>query len=450
MKKRTFLYSLLICFGVCFQSCLFSEEDLFDESSSLRMQEKILEYEELLKQPEHGWLLEYYPGSNYQMGGVNLLCKFDGEEVKIASEMGGNTVGAGTKVSSLYRVVAEQSVLLTLDTYNELIHLFGEPQGSNSSMQGDYEFVIMEASPEEIILQGKRYKNMMRMVPLPDGDWTNYITKLIHVPSKSFLRTYNLTVDGIKQGSILRSSNTNTIEVSLNSNEGESEVIPFIYTTQGLKLRTPLVINGKTVINFAWQPTSDEAGVFICEDEGAGDVKFEAYYPAGYRYYETFLGDYTATCYQPDGLDENGNLKFVKATVPVEITQNTANNSYKLLGMPDMGSFGLVISYDRALGALAIQAPVAIASLSGRVFYQTLCLDNGYLPSYYGVQSQLNGVIEAENPLRISFKDPGYGLSSFGQAFTGVVVDAYTSQLGQETFLGWTAWFKDITVTKMD
>lgn len=448
MKKRIFLYSLLICWGLCFQSCLFSEEDLFDESSSARIQETIIEYEKLLQQPENGWLLEYYPGANYQMGGVNLLCKFDGKKVEIASEMGGNTIGAGKKVSSLYRVIAEQSVLLTIDTYNELIHLFGEPQGSNSSMQGDYEFVIMKASENEIVLQGKRYKNIMRMTPLDEVDWTNYITKLIRVPNQAFLRTYDLTVNGSKTGHIVRSGNTNTIEVHLNSADEKADVIPFIYTTQGLKLQKPLFLNGKELIHFSWQPTNDDAGVFVCDDKGAEDVKFEAYYPEGYHYYNFFLGDYTAVCYQPDGLDENDNLKFVEAKVQVKLEREIENNSYRLIGMPDMGTVGLIITYDRALGALVIQTPKNVASVSGRVFYQTLCLNNGYLPSYYGVSCQLDGLIQSENPLQITFRDLGYGLASFGQEFRGVVVDAYSSRLGGDTFLGWTAWFKDIVLTK--
>ena len=48
--------------------------------------------------------------------------------------------------------------MLTFDSYNPLIHMFSGPLGLNMNLGGDYEFIIMSATPDKVILQGKKYK----------------------------------------------------------------------------------------------------------------------------------------------------------------------------------------------------------------------------------------------------------------------------------------------------
>ena len=72
---------------------------------------------------------------------------------------------ADETVSSLYSVKSEQATMLSFDTYNYLVHYFGQPQGSMSDDRttgrsgGDYEFIISSASAERIELKGKKYGN---------------------------------------------------------------------------------------------------------------------------------------------------------------------------------------------------------------------------------------------------------------------------------------------------
>ena len=49
MKKNIMIYLLmaLVCFGL--QSCLFQEEDYFDDSSANRATEEVKQYSELLE-----------------------------------------------------------------------------------------------------------------------------------------------------------------------------------------------------------------------------------------------------------------------------------------------------------------------------------------------------------------------------------------------------------------
>ena len=61
--------------------------------------------------------MEYYIGQDYALGGITLLCKFDGQRVTMASQ---GYEGDET-ISSLYKVVSEEATMLTFDTYNAFI-----------------------------------------------------------------------------------------------------------------------------------------------------------------------------------------------------------------------------------------------------------------------------------------------------------------------------------------
>ena len=56
MKKNIMIYLLmaLVCFGL--QSCLFQEEDYFDDSSANRATEEVKQYSELLESASNGIL----------------------------------------------------------------------------------------------------------------------------------------------------------------------------------------------------------------------------------------------------------------------------------------------------------------------------------------------------------------------------------------------------------
>lgn len=204
MKK--ILYFLLASICISLQSCLYQEDSYFDDSSANRATSDVERCNELLKNAPNGWKLEYYAGKNYSMGGITLLCKFDGKNVSIISEIGSTTTKPGVKITSLYKVVSEQSTILTFDTFNELLHCFSTPiLSQNSNFQGDYEFAIMSASENEIVLQGKKYRNEMVMTPMPaDTDWNTYINNLNQIANEAFLNTYILKAGGEKVGEVER------------------------------------------------------------------------------------------------------------------------------------------------------------------------------------------------------------------------------------------------------
>lgn len=104
MKKYLSIYTLLALTCIVLQSCLFSEEEIFDESSANRATADVIKCQEILKDVPNGWKLEYYIGSNYSAGAVTLLMKFDGKQVEMASEAGAEGYKPGTIITSCIKL----------------------------------------------------------------------------------------------------------------------------------------------------------------------------------------------------------------------------------------------------------------------------------------------------------------------------------------------------------
>ena len=58
MKKYLSICILLTLTSIGLQSCLFSEEDVFDESSANRATADVAKCQEILKEASNGWKLE--------------------------------------------------------------------------------------------------------------------------------------------------------------------------------------------------------------------------------------------------------------------------------------------------------------------------------------------------------------------------------------------------------
>ena len=271
MKKNRTIYFLLalVCLGL--QSCLFQEEDYFDDSSANRATADVKRCSELLEAAPNGWVMEYYVGKDYSLGGITLLCKFDGQRVTMASQI----AGADETVSSLYSVKSEQATMLSFDTYNYLVHYFGQPQGSmaddpNGTLGGDYEFVISDATADRIELKGKKYGNRIVMKAFSaDQTWKQYLTRIKKVEDDAFFYEYDLRMDGLYTGQMLRSNYTFIVTYYDEVGKVHQKTVPFMFTTDGMRFHEPVTIDGQTMQNFVWK---NEEISFVCTDEGATEA----------------------------------------------------------------------------------------------------------------------------------------------------------------------------------
>ena len=457
MKNKITKYILLafICLGL--QACLFQEDDLFEKSSANRASENVAELQELLVNVPNGWKMEYYPGTDYSMGGITLLCRFDGNNVTLMSEVGSVKTASGKEASSLYKVTSEESTVLTFDSFNEFIHCFSEPiMGMNTNLEGDYEFVYMGQEDNKVILQGRRYHNTMVMTPLTQGvNWKDYIGQLNLIEREAFLKTYSLMVGGQEVGNAVRTSHLFSLTV-----EGQtSSSVPFIYTPEGIRFKDEITIQGKTVQNFVW---NKEDMTFTSSDEEAADVVLKAYYPQDYTPYEDYLGTYYMYYREYEKYnEEEDKVEFRPGYMAVELQQKVAGENFVLTSDKlETTAANIVITYDKATGKLIIKPQnVTVMGYPGAL---VIGFEQGFLPAHYGLDlGNLAVLTDMETGLigisggadeNLSFSFVEYGntfFSMMGEVATSLIFTAYGSEnFSTNNYLGLVAWYDSIRLQK--
>lgn len=457
MKNKITKYILLAftCLGL--QACLFQEDDIFEKSSANRATENVAELQELLVNVPNGWKMEYYPGTDYSMGGITLLCRFDGNNVTLMSEVGSVKTASGKEASSLYKVTSEESTVLTFDSFNEFIHCFSEPiMGMNTNLEGDYEFVYMGQEDNKVILQGRRYHNTMVMTPLTQGvNWKDYIGQLNLIEREAFLKTYSLMVGGQEVGNAVRTSHLFSLTV-----EGQtSSSVPFIYTPEGIRFKDEITIQGKTVQNFVW---NKEDMTFTSSDEEAADVVLKAYYPQDYTPYEDYLGTYYMYYREYEKYnEEEDKVEFRPGYMAVELQQKVAGESFVLTSDKlETTAANIVITYDKATGKLIIKPQnVTVMGYPGAL---VIGFEQGFLPAHYGLdlgnlavltdmETGLIGISGgADEDLSFSFVEYGNTFfSMMGEVATSLIFTAYGSEnFSTNNYLGLVAWYDSIRLQK--
>lgn len=372
---------------------LHEEEDFFNDSSANRMSEALKTYKEILTGAENGWIMKYYPASDQSFGGFNLLVSFDENgKATVAGENG----KPDETVTSLYSLIQSAGPVLTFDSYNEIMHLFSEPLGG---YEGEFQFTIMSATPEKVILNGTKTRNTIVLVPMPkDEIWANYLKSVAKTQEDIYLGTFYLKVNGKEIGSMMQTNNVFTLTYAGAGELDPKKEIPFIYTPDGIELYEPLTIDGVTISTFK---TDIERISFTCIDEGV-NAEFESFYPVGYHFYNELVGTY----------------KMGTKTVKV-----TANPDGKTYSMTNFTSYGTVqAKYARSMGTFSITNQYLGIALGKYYAYLCLCNDN-YVTWTEG--TGMIGVNSANDPLTITFKDNGGWKGNEGDSF---LIYAFTSQ----------------------
>lgn len=257
MKK--IYYSLLYLVTIVFfAACTHEEEDLFSNSSATRADAAIEANLSVLTSAENGWLMEYFPEANQAYGGYNVLIKFGTNgKVTVASEFYND---AADIASSLYSIKQSAGIVLSFDTYNNIFHLFSDPSdptgigGNGYGLEGDYDFLILEASPEKVLLKGKKSSGLAVLTPI-QSDWSEYISKIQTASSAMTFSKYELEMNG------------QTIPVAISyrtltftyDEEGStiSKTASFIVTQTGYKFYEPVTVNGVTLTGFTFDTTNE-------------------------------------------------------------------------------------------------------------------------------------------------------------------------------------------------
>lgn len=354
-------YYILFFVGVfLMQSCLHEEEDIFGKSSAQRLNEAQKYYEKVLTSAPNGWILEFIAGDTdaNRRGAFNFLLKFENGNVtasvdKLAlSDINPTSTEPYKKITSLYRFDQDMSVTISFSTYNSFLHYYHEQHGSYTTYKGDFEFTIMEAYDDLVILRGKKYGNIMEMHRLPeDVTWEKYLENVNNViEDTGIYAQFELQSNGQKIGEGTKNTNsrysfTLTDNVVVGSNA--------VYTQDGLKFVNPLNVNNKELQNFVWDPTTK---TYKCTDNGAGDIIIVAIPDPSYMYYEQIPGTYSFS-YISDYLSGN-----VKKERTVTIEEDVKGMTFKMTGGFD---WPIALGYDKFNGCFTIRYQQVATSSGG-------------------------------------------------------------------------------------
>lgn len=185
--KRTKILICAVLPLLVFQSCLFEDEELFEQSASERVGDLASQTEATLLSNPTGWVMEYFPSLSY--GGYNFVIGFADGKATISCE----TAAADYTEECLYDVIKEDGAVLTFNTYCSLLHQFHEPSSTSvGGKRGDYEFRVISVSSEHIELQGKLNERRINMYPLPEGHTAESYLSAIKTMQKSWDGDYGI------------------------------------------------------------------------------------------------------------------------------------------------------------------------------------------------------------------------------------------------------------------
>lgn len=182
-------YLLLIgLFAATMVACSRDEESLFDKSAAERAQEAIETAFDVLTSNEVGWEVAYFPNLEASSKGYNMVWKFNANG-KVSATAKNSTTTMNkmmTDSASTWAVKSDYGPILTFDTYNKVIHAFSDPQENGAGLLGDYEFLILKATPEVVILKGKKHSAYSVMRPMKTTNLEAYFAACAKMQSYLF------------------------------------------------------------------------------------------------------------------------------------------------------------------------------------------------------------------------------------------------------------------------
>ena len=171
-----------------FAACSRDEESLFDKPAAIRAQEAVENAFDVLTSNEVGWEMAYFPNLETTARGYNMVLKFNKNgNVSVTAKNDSTTMNKiKTDTASTWAVKSDYGPILTFDTYNEVFHAFSDPQNDGAGFLGDYEFLILKATPDLVLLKGKKHSAYSVMRPMKTTDLTAYFAACEKMQSKLF------------------------------------------------------------------------------------------------------------------------------------------------------------------------------------------------------------------------------------------------------------------------
>lgn len=154
-------------------SCNRDEDSLFEKSASERAAEAVNNAMELLPAAENGWEMVYFPNKENMSTskGYIMVLRFGKDGSVSATAKNSLTTSNQIKTDvSTWEVISDYGPILSFNTYNEVLHAWSDPQNDGDGYLGDYEFLILSANKDLIILKGKKHSAYSVLRPMKTDD----------------------------------------------------------------------------------------------------------------------------------------------------------------------------------------------------------------------------------------------------------------------------------------
>lgn len=258
MKK--FFYMLLLAVVSMTTACTIEQDDLFSESSAIRADEAMKANMDILTSASNGWKMAYFPSATKAFGGYNVLIKFNKDRsVEASSEF----YDADFVASSSYTIKQSAGIVLSMDTYNEAFHIFSDPSdptgwgGAGEGLGGDYDFLIVEATAEKVVLKGKKTGGISVMTPMAEGEsWENYLADIQARDASISAKKMKMVLGGTEV--LVKVDMRNLIFSYLQGEEVEQIRVPFVVNKEGYVFYEPVEILGEKLEGFTFNEQKDE------------------------------------------------------------------------------------------------------------------------------------------------------------------------------------------------
>ena len=282
--KKIFNLSLILVVAVALSSCLKEQADVFDKPASTRMEEALENTREILSSAQNGWWVAYYP--NRALGGYVMTFEFTPQTVKARSE-----VFPGESQTTDFNLITDDGPVLSFDVNNKIIHYFATPSTSEYEAKGgDFEFIILSATPDSVSLKGKRNGNLIKMYPLKKSA-EDYLADIADITTRMITPEVNTTIAG---GMVHASLDLNYRQFTIGRKDAdpeETQTVAYIQTEDGIMLYEPVTVNGTTIQYLTYKDLGGGERTL-----SSGDLVFKAEpIPDGYTTYDEYVGDYTAS-----------------------------------------------------------------------------------------------------------------------------------------------------------
>ena len=240
-------------FVILFTGCVMEQPDLFSGSPAERLNKAIKNDTDSLQHAGNGWEMEYFATTG--SAGYTLLVKFSPSGQAIISgksELTGNLLVTD---SCLYEMIGDNGPVLTFNSYNKVLHAFSNPVNPDGyGLEGDYEFVVLKTTSNQILLKGKKRGTIIVMNKIPATvSWKQYFDNLDAM--NAFLFNGSTNSLNLVSGNDTLVASFGATHIFRITKPGEDPKVtgtdvPFIVTDYGLRFQTTDTINTNSSQNF--------------------------------------------------------------------------------------------------------------------------------------------------------------------------------------------------------